>query len=136
MRHDWSNICIAMPENDSIWGDLRSNIWGRTRWTFSLQSDSEGASWLASFSCCYARKWYIPFDLDRSTKNHGNPDRMKFLHRWQVTLPIGFMWYSGQTIVIVEGLVGKTKHYACYKYSHIFLDLTWTFKVWKSEMPR
>ena len=55
-------------------------------------------------------------------------------HRWQVTWPIGFMWYLGQTIVIVEGLVGKSKHYACYKNLHVFLDLIWKFKVWKSEM--
>ena len=30
---------------------------------------------------------------------------------------------------VVKGLVGKTKHYACYKYLHIFLDLIWKFKV-------
>ena len=39
------------------------------------------------------------------------------------------MWYLGPTIIIVEGLVGKTldittlRHYACYKTSHICLDL-------------
>ena len=38
------------------------------------------------------------------------------------------MQYLGQTIVIVEGLVGKTKHYACYKNSHIFLDLIGSLK--------
>ena len=94
------------------------------------------ASWLANFSCCYARKWYIPFDWDLiGTKVTETPIRWSLsLHHWQVTWPIGFMWYLGQTIVIEEGLVGKTKHYACYKNSHIFLDLIWKFKVWKSEM--
>ena len=43
------------------------------------------------------------------------------------------MWYFGQTIVIVEGLVGKTKHYACYKNSHIFLDLVLKFEIVKCQ---
>ena len=38
------------------------------------------------------------------------------------------MWNLGLTIIIKKGLVGKTKFHACYKKSHIILDLIWKFK--------
>ena len=72
------------------------------------------------------------FHLTRTLaqKHHGNPDRMKFVSALLMChmadrLHVVF----GLTIVIVEGLVGKTKHYDFYKNSHICLDLIWEFKV-------
>ena len=39
------------------------------------------------------------------------------------------MWNLGLTIIIMKGSVEKTKLHACYKKSHIILDLIWKFKV-------
>ena len=38
------------------------------------------------------------------------------------------MWNLSLTIIIMKGLVEKTKLHACYRKSHIILDLIWKFK--------